>query len=877
MTKSSITDNLTANFKSVNKRTQQPKPSKTITSAKAKSNQTILPFTAKGGSTPRLKSTSPQKKTMAESSQEFTTHETSDMLVDTSDDTTTSGDTDASGQMSDGSSSSSTCQTKNAHTSSTIVPGKQTYILTPEDRVAAEAAKAANKLRRAAILEEIQRDQQESSKKPPSTTATNFTSETETLTMNHQDSLQHTPNIITPNPNKGTGITATNPYAKASSFSTLAKQPSQQRQSPSATATPQQINNSTPSNLHTQPFTSATFTPSAPNHSSGIRLKNQQQRQHIHRFDLRLKIASSNSEDASQKLIQKALVLFFSVILQADATAIIPPYLKLDREANGINDISGRHTVADIKGFINLKRYFSNMYPKPDGGFIYCRVILATSCPFDSLISKVRPSLMQYELGLWQRPTDCEQVSDIGWLLYSSRHQDEQRLATLLSTLIGEPIGVRWRPVRTTSTFQRNMPTPVNVVRALHLEGDSTRAHILKHKLACYYDSKSTQFPDGTRMRLIPPFNKVISAYSKSKYGEVVSRQAKFTERLASQSTWEFSSNLILDRLHPRLNKSIRDVLLAIESSKFPGTSLFHTIDKGWGTESNITFTFVPENEEEGRMYITGLVPFIRDTADAWFLRFFTEDAISRYADAAWDPATNQLACTSDVWINGSLTLDGHLNGEPNNPDSQVLLNMPLANPSAAVPPVLRDGDSISTFQTRGESSHIPRPPTNNTLTPATTPPSANNPSLEIIQGSSLPTMGSISPLDAGPNRPPAMGSITLANNDPDMSRLSDAESRFSAIESHMQTMSVGFNSAVQALQQQTNILQQQATTQHENQAALTKLLQSLLRDRSISVSANPVAEDTASGQLPANSSQANTLPGLNEVGDPSGIAGNGY
>ena len=92
-----------------------------------------------------------------------------------------------------------------------------------------------------------------------------------------------------------------------------------------------------------------------------------------------------------------------------------------------------------------------------------------------------------------------------------------------------------------------------------------------------------------------------------------------------------------------------------------------------------------------------------------------------------------------------------------------------------------------------------------------------------------------------------------------------------------MQTMSVGFNSAVQALQQQTNILQQQATTQHENQAALTKLLQSLLRDRSISVSANPVAEDTASGQLPANSSQANTLPGLNEVGDPSGIAGNGY
>jgi hypothetical protein len=77
------------------------------------------------------------------------------------------------------------------------------------------------------------------------------------------------------------------------------------------------------------------------------------------------------------------------------------------------------------------------------------------------------------------------------------------------------------------------------VVRALHSEGDSTHAHILKHKLA-YYDSKSMQFPEGIRMQLIPPFNKVISTYSKSKYGEIVSPQANLWNALHHRELGSF-------------------------------------------------------------------------------------------------------------------------------------------------------------------------------------------------------------------------------------------------------------------------------------------------------------------------------------------------
>jgi len=40
-------------------------------------------------------------------------------------------------------------------------------------------------------------------------------------------------------------------------------------------------------------------------------------------------------------------------------------------------------------------------------------------------------------------------ASDIGWLLYSTCAQDEERLTQSLSHLIGENIGVKWKPIRT--------------------------------------------------------------------------------------------------------------------------------------------------------------------------------------------------------------------------------------------------------------------------------------------------------------------------------------------------------------------------------------------------------------------------------------------
>jgi hypothetical protein len=155
-------------------------------------------------------------------------------------------------------------------------------------------------------------------------------------------------------------------------------------------------------------------------------------------------------------------------------------------------------------------------------------------------------------MGLWKRPTDCEQVAEVGWLLYSTRMQDEEWLSEPLSKITKEEIGVRWRPVRTSQNFNRRRADqppqdPNNIVQALHLKCDSSKLHSVKYKIANLYGSNVKTFPDGTKMRLIPPYQTVISAESKTKYGRVVARQAAFTAKLASSTTCEFSNNLLVD------------------------------------------------------------------------------------------------------------------------------------------------------------------------------------------------------------------------------------------------------------------------------------------------------------------------------------------
>jgi hypothetical protein len=236
-----------------------------------------------------------------------------------------------------------------------------------------------------------------------------------------------------------------------------------------------------------------------------ITLKRGMTRAHIHRYDIRLTIKKPKSDDEEEGMVIKALQWFLDIMLQADPHTIIPPYFELDRTDTSILDVCKEFLVTNLDSFASVKWYFSRLSPRNETtGFVYCSAILAQNKPFKEVVEKIVGSIHNQDIGVWPKASDHESSTDVGWLLYSTRQKDEERLSALLSNLTGETLGVKWKPIRTTEGFTKRDPSAV-IVCALHIEGPSDLAHEIRLKLAKWYSSSSTTFPDGTKMRLNSP------------------------------------------------------------------------------------------------------------------------------------------------------------------------------------------------------------------------------------------------------------------------------------------------------------------------------------------------------------------------------------
>ena len=117
------------------------------------------------------------------------------------------------------------------------------------------------------------------------------------------------------------------------------------------------------------------------------------------------------------------------------------------------------------------------------------------------------------------------------------------------------------------------------------------------------------------------------------------------------------STNLLIDRPDPKTGHSLRQILMSIPSQVFPGTPLFHTIDKQWRSENVVSFTFLPENDSDARTIVAGLIPFLKDTASPWYLSMFTTEAKIRHTQSKWDHKTRQVF-SADEYVVDELLAD---------------------------------------------------------------------------------------------------------------------------------------------------------------------------------------------------------------------------
>jgi hypothetical protein len=247
-------------------------------------------------------------------------------------------------------------------------------------------------------------------------------------------------------------------------------------------------------------------------------------------------------------------------------------------------------------------------------------------------------------------------------------------------------------------------------------------------------------------------------------------------------SSWEVTSNLILDKQEPTTGISLRQLIMAIPSSQYPNYPLFHCVNRGWKEGSTIVFHFLPNNESEARMYISGLIAYLRATALPWYLDLFKPVARARSQGTSWDPTTRQITSLLDSNFTETLALDPLY--DLMNSDAALLsssatsIDIDVPSSDGISLGFYKDTDSISTFRSAARS--------------------ALKKKKEQKKSTGTPTTIASTPT-------PAVSFAPFFSPKPDdtsMSRLSDTASKVAGLETRFEQMETQFSTSFARLEE---------------------------------------------------------------------------
>ena len=189
---------------------------------------------------------------------------------------------------------------------------------------------------------------------------------------------------------------------------------------------------------------------------------------------------------------------------EADKSIAVLPYAAADV------DLRPLLKPEDIpNGIGKLKKYFQNATPRTNGGSYYVRALICFNKPFAEFTEDIKWWFGQNKAGIWIRKVQEEKVARLGYLLYSLRSMDLDRLTRYYSKKYNTKVGLRYMVINTgrRGKYDPNAELP----RAVHIEVAEHQAARVSSLLQLDYSSSQSQFPMGIKMRFVPDINQLMN------------------------------------------------------------------------------------------------------------------------------------------------------------------------------------------------------------------------------------------------------------------------------------------------------------------------------------------------------------------------------
>ena len=408
------------------------------------------------------------------------------------------------------------------------------------------------------------------------------------------------------------------------------------------------------------------------------------------RFDFSFKLpASSKPPETVQTIIQEVIKAFHE---NSDESIQILPW-KLEDQA--VNPILSKHEHVP-KQLSSLRNYFPRLRISKKETIVYTNILLAHDNEVEDIMLDMSFWLEDEGIKLFRKTIQAEEVSVLGWFLYGIKEINTKTLAdAIYSTDNQTEVGLRQMRIRT------QVGGKASSIRAMGIECDATKEDLVKRQLIRLYNSKSTSWPLGVKLRYMrdPRFLCGSMAVVKSKH--LLGRHERFQNGIGSMRTNDIAS---LDMKDGTSGKSLRMILMSIHSNKIPSVGLFHSIDPIYNQPENHLVTFLPEFKSQVETVITQMIPFLKFKEGSYVEKWFTTEAILRSEGCIWDKDMGCAISALDDELDDITNLDDCYDiSNPSKPSTVLEVN---TDPNTHTEPLFAyENDSVSTLGTNANSN----------------------------------------------------------------------------------------------------------------------------------------------------------------------------